>query len=257
MQRTVTEKIHIYVWPERILYLGPGTNTSLHRNHACVWLIAHEGTLKVTLEDGTVLQNEVVYVPSETAYSTEIDSGSIAALYWEPESVSFQRIAQHFESGARGFRCEYVSRGELGKLLNADTSRDEADALIREVFQLGKADAAQSAFVDDRITTALEFLRASPHEYDSIEALSERVHLSPSRFAHLFKEVVGVPVRRYVLWMKLRRALELAIAGDSLTTAALTAGFADGAHLSRSVRSLMGFAPEFLFRHRERLVVHH
>jgi len=80
--------------------------------------------------------------------------------------------------------------------------------------------------------------------------------LSASRFAHLFKQEVGVPVRRYVLWQKMRRALDLAMAGESLTSAALTAGFADSAHLSRTVRSIQGVAPEFLFRHRERLVVH-
>ena len=73
----------------------------------------------------------------------------------------------------------------------------------------------------------------------------------------MFKHEVGVPVRRYVLWMKMRRALDLAIGGNSLTTAALSAGFADSAHLSRTVRAMMGIAPEFLFRHRERLVVHH
>ena len=109
---------------------------------------------------------------------------------------------------------------------------------------------------DARIADALSFLRESPDAYDSIESLAERVHLSPSRFAHLFKEQIGVPVRRYVLWQKMRRALNLAMAGDSLTTAALTAGFADSAHLSRTVRALIGVAPEFLFRQRDRLIVH-
>jgi AraC-like DNA-binding protein len=113
-----------------------------------------------------------------------------------------------------------------------------------------------AAPVDSRVETALSFLRESPQHYGSIEALAEKVHLSPSRFAHVFKATVGVPVRRYVLWMKMRRALDLAIAGDSLTTAALSAGFADSAHLSRTVRAMMGIAPEYLFRHRERLVIH-
>ena len=112
------------------------------------------------------------------------------------------------------------------------------------------------SYADARVTTALTFLRESPQHYGSLEALAEMVHLSPSRFAHVFKSAVGVPVRRYVLWMKLRRALDLAIAGNSLTTAALSAGFADSAHLSRTVRAMMGVAPEFLFRHRERLVIH-
>jgi AraC family transcriptional regulator len=256
MTSSAAEKIDIYLWPERALYLGPGMSTSRHRNHAGVWLLAHEGSLKVTLDDGRVLQDEVVYIPSETAYLTEVRAASMAALFWEPESASFKRVSQYFENVPRAFRYKHTDCSRQARLLSAETSRDEADTFIRDIFQLGREDVVLPTFTDERVTTALAFLRDSPQEYHSLDALAARVHLSPSRFAHLFKEVVGVPVRRYVLWMKLRRALELAMTGDSLTTAALTAGFADGAHLSRSTRSLLGFAPEFLFRHRERLVIH-
>jgi AraC-like DNA-binding protein len=250
-------KIHIYVWPERFLYLGPSARTSLHRNHAATWLIAREGTLRVTLGSGAVLENEVIYLPPETEYATELASSSIAALYWEPESASFHRTLEHFENVPHGFACPMGNRSEFFRLYDFDTTREEADQLLATIFGFAHRDDGQAAFVDARINSALAFLRDSPQDYDSIEALSERVHLSPSRFAHLFKKVVGVPVRRYVLWLKMRRALDLAIGGNSLTTAALSAGFADSAHLSRSVRAIMGIAPEFLFRQRERLVIHH
>ena len=132
----------------------------------------------------------------------------------------------------------------------------DAEQLMAGIFGLEQSGMSVAAPVDSRVNAALSFLRESPQLYGSLEALAEKVHLSPSRFAHVFKAVVGVPVRRYVLWMKMRRALDLAIAGDSLTTAALSSGFSDSAHLSRTVRAMMGIAPEYLFRHRERLVIH-
>ncbi len=254
---SIEAKIHIYAWPERFLYLGPGTKTSPHRNHAATWLIAREGKLRVTLGSGEVLENQVIYLPSEVEYATDLASSSIAALYWEPESRSFQRALEQFENVPRAFACNRAGRGELITLYEFDTTREEADELLARIFGFAQLKDSQPAYVDARINSALAFLRDSPHAYESIEALSARVHLSPSRFAHLFKKVVGVPVRRYVLWLKMRRALDLAIAGDSLTTAALSAGFADSAHLSRSVRAMMGIAPEFLFRQRERLIIHH
>ncbi len=251
-------KIHIYAWPERFLYLGPSTSTTPHRNHAATWLVAHEGTLRVSLSSGTVLENEVIYVPSETEFATDQAASLIAALYWEPESDSFQRAATQFDvSTARAFKCQYTNLGELENLYASDTSLAEADTMLAGIFGLDSLGGARTTFTDKRIEDALNFLRNAPHAYDSIETLAARAHLSPSRFAHLFKEQVGVPVRRYVLWQKMRRALDLAMAGDSLTTAALSAGFADSAHLSRTVRAIMGVAPEFLFRHRDRLVVHH
>jgi AraC family transcriptional regulator len=249
-------RIHIYVWPERFLYLGSSTRTSLHRNHAATWLVAREGKLRVTLESGEVLYDQVIYLPSETGYATDLAASSIAALYWEPESASFQRALEKIENVPHAFTCAQPYRSELLKLHEVETTCEEADELIAAIFGFARLHDSQPSFVDARINAALAFLRDSPQDYDSIEALSARVHLSPSRFAHLFKKVVGVPVRRYVLWLKTRRALDFAIAGDSLTTAALSAGFADSAHLSRSVRAMMGIAPEFLFRQRERLVIH-
>lgn len=257
MMSSPGSRIHIYVWPERFLYLGPSTRTSAHRNHAATWLVAREGSLRVTLASGESLENEAIYLPPETEYATDLASSSIAALYWEPESTNFQRALEHFDNIPRAFACSQLDRGSFDKLHEFETTREEADQLLAGMFGFASMHGNGAPFVDARINTALAFLRDSPQDYDSIEALSARVHLSPSRFAHLFKKVVGIPVRRYVLWLKLRRALDLAIAGDSLTTAALSAGFADSAHLSRSVRAMMGIAPEFLFRQRERLVIHH
>ncbi len=257
MPQSIGPKIHIYAWPERFLYLGPSTSTTPHRNHAATWLMAHDGKLKVTLASGVILENEVVYVPSETEFATEESGAMIAALYWEPESTSFHRAATQFDvTTPRAFVCQYTKAHELAKLYDPAVTLVDADALLARVFGLSTIEGATAAASDSRIVESLGFLRASPESYESIEQLAERAHLSPSRFAHLFKEQVGVPVRRYVLWQKMRRALDLAMAGDSLTTAALSAGFADSAHLSRTVRAIMGVAPEFLFRHRQRLVVH-
>jgi AraC-like DNA-binding protein len=252
--------LHLYVWNERFLYVGPSKATSLHRNHAAVWLNAPEGRMRVTLADGTLLEDAVIYLPSNTEYAAEEVATSIAALYWEPESISFHRVAERFDNVPRAFHCPDASMDAWQRLQNPLTSLADAEPLMAGIFGLSPTDLAAvsplDSGADGRVTAALTFLRESPQLYGSLEALAEKVHLSPSRFAHIFKRVVGVPVRRYVLWMKMRRALDLAIAGDSLTTAALSAGFADSAHLSRTVRAMMGIAPEYLFRHRERLVIH-
>ena len=94
----VDEKIHIYAWAERFLYLGPSTKTSSHRNHAATWLVAREGKLRVTLASGGVLENQAIFLPSETEYATDLASSNIAALFWEPESTSFQRALAHIEN---------------------------------------------------------------------------------------------------------------------------------------------------------------
>ncbi|MGV7852710.1 helix-turn-helix domain-containing protein, partial [Mycobacterium kansasii] len=60
--------------------------------------------------------------------------------------------------------------------------------------------------------------------------LAARVGSSAGRLTHLFTAQTGLPMRRYVLWLRLITALRAVAAGNDLTAAAHSAGFADSAH---------------------------
>lgn len=58
--------------------------------------------------------------------------------------------------------------------------------------------------------------------------------LSPGRFAHVFKQQVGLPLRRHMLWRKLTRAM-LAIGKErTIAAAAHASDFAAAAHVTRT-----------------------
>jgi AraC-like DNA-binding protein len=94
-----------------------------------------------------------------------------------------------------------------------------------------------------RIATIVEHINASPLADHNHVTLAQRANLSPSRFAHLFREHTGMPVRNYLLWRRLLYALGRLQQGHSITTTAYEAGFADGAHMSRSFRRVFGSSP--------------
>ena len=94
----------------------------------------------------------------------------------------------------------------------------------------------------------LAAIRESDDLRISLEAAAERVHLSPGRFAHLFKEEVGLPFRRYMLWRKVTRAM-LAIGKERTIAAAAHEGdFADAAHLTRTFCQIFGIPPSVMLR---------
>ncbi|MGR4890943.1 helix-turn-helix transcriptional regulator [Sphingopyxis sp. LARHCG72] len=64
--------------------------------------------------------------------------------------------------------------------------------------------------------------------------------LSVGRLRHLFAAEFGTPFRRYVLWRRLRAAIMALQAGEGLTGAAHDAGFADAAHLARTIKRMFG-----------------
>ena len=93
---------------------------------------------------------------------------------------------------------------------------------------------------DARVQRALDQVDVLLSGKVSAAAVAEAAHLSLSQLERLFSAQLGLPVRRLVLWRRLRLAIRFILLGSTLTDAAHGAGFADAAHFSRTMRSLFG-----------------
>ncbi|MBX6386266.1 MAG: helix-turn-helix domain-containing protein [Microbispora sp.] len=93
---------------------------------------------------------------------------------------------------------------------------------------------------------ALRVLPELLHGPVRLTDLAAAAGISASRLGHLFAAELGLPFPPYLRWARLRRAVELAAGGASLTQAAHGAGFADSSHLTRVTREMFGLAPSRL-----------
>lgn len=59
---------------------------------------------------------------------------------------------------------------------------------------------------------------------------------------------MGVPIRPYILWLRLQRASYELMNGATATETAHIAGFSDAAHLTRTFRRMLGTTPKDLIR---------
>jgi AraC family transcriptional regulator len=128
-----------------------------------------------------------------------------------------------------------------------DEIADVAALVRRCVFGLRPGLAPRRRF-DPRVTTVLEAIRASDDLRMSLDNAADLACLSPTRFAHLFKEQVGLPFSRYMLWRKLTRAMVAVASERTIAAAAHAADFADAAHLTRTFYRMVGMAPSVLMR---------
>ncbi len=113
--------------------------------------------------------------------------------------------------------------------------------LVREISNTAAREPS-----DPRVLAAIEYVRERVDQTILMPEVAKAASLSPGRFRHLFVEETGMPLRTYVLWRRLLHVWTLLMQGETLSTAAHAAGFADSAHLSRTSRSMFGLAPSAL-----------
>jgi AraC family transcriptional regulator len=89
-----------------------------------------------------------------------------------------------------------------------------------------------------------DYILAHLDEPIEVAALAGLAGRSEFHFTRVFTQSVGVTPHRYVVHLRLRRALELMRDGRSgLAEIATCTGFADQSHLSRWVRRVHGVSP--------------
>nr|WP_316678954.1 arabinose operon transcriptional regulator AraC [uncultured Tolumonas sp.] len=103
---------------------------------------------------------------------------------------------------------------------------------------------ADHAPMDHRILEACQILSASLSAEFSIEELAERVFLSPSRLAHLFREQVGVSIVRWREDQRIIRA-KLLLQTTPLPVAVIgqQTGYDDQLYFSRVFKKRVGVSP--------------
>jgi AraC family transcriptional regulator len=233
----------LYVWPQRLLLLAPAYVSHQHRHHAAQIAFGLDGSVVFETPQTGLHRADLLLIPPDIPHAHPA-CGATAMLFLEPESVEWSHcpgcgsgglVQLPFDQRLRSFAC-LAAAGE------AAAAQELVDNLI------GKCVADRTGF-DPMVSQACEYIGQRLHSPITLAELAKAVHRSPSRLAHRFREATGVPVRRFVLWRRLRAAAESAMRGSNLTEAAHAAGFADSAHLSRTFRSMFGIAPSFLFKH--------
>ena len=236
-------------WDGGSIWIGRTTGVNdVHAHHAVQIAFALEGSFRFQSPvDGVWLDCAGAVISSNHPHAFDGRNGAtLAHLFVEPQSLPGRVLLQRY-SAPNGI---YLLKGALlekaAQHLAARYRESRAPAALvaagQEVIRMLTDGVGVPEPADPRILRALEYLRANLGGSVSLERVAAEVHLSPSRFRHLFVKEMGLALRPYVLWLRVNRAVEAFVAGESLTSAAYLAGFADSAHLSRSFRRMYGMA---------------
>jgi len=119
-----------------------------------------------------------------------------------------------------------------------------------EAFRFELLNESRPRRMHPRVRRVLLYLRRQDLDRPatSLARLAQVADLSPSRLMHIFTESLGIPLRPYLLWLRVQRAAGALAAGHTITEAAHLADFADAPHLTRTFRRMFGVTPCELIR---------
>jgi AraC-like DNA-binding protein len=169
-----------------------------------------------------------------------------AVLFVEPETRQGRALTERYlRDGIAHIPPEILAevRAPLFAAWREERTVAAVQRAAQRVIHALTGGVEPSVVSDERILRAMAHIRAHVHAPLTLDAVADVACLSPSRFRHLFVEQTGMGLRPYILWRRFLHVWELLMAGETLSSAAHAAGFADAAHLTRTSRTMFGFPP--------------
>ena len=227
------------------------------------WLLLHtlSGQARVVLPGRAISVRSgetVLYrpgAPQEFGSDSEAEPWELVWMHFEPlhhwlELVSWPEVSPGVLSMSA---TEPFLRERVGRLL-LEADRLSASGLPRATrLALNVLEAAflwwdihnrAHSALDARVVEAIELVSRDPRRRISVDELARAVHLSPSRFAHLFKQETGVTPRRFAEQRRIERAKQLLeLTSLPVNAIARDTGFASPFYFATRFRTLTGTTP--------------
>jgi AraC-like DNA-binding protein len=240
----------LHFWHEGILFVGRSIANKPHRHFTASLIFALRGSFRGRFGGSPWRSMRGVLVAPNLDQQLDARGCDLVICQIDPETNAYARL-----SGTLARRGPvWALPSELVAQLCAGTEETLARSGFRVSelwdFIIGHVNGhgREPLRLDARVARVLEMLKADLCARTTVGSLAAAVRLSPSRLVHLFNAQMGMSLRRYVLWLRMRQVVFSLALGRTLTDASHEAGFADSAHLCRTFRSMFGLSLSSLFR---------
>ena len=229
-----------WVWPAAMIVWGPGFTSARHSHHCVQLVMVMHGTLRIRSGPGAAWKiSGAALVRPDADHEVDARGKTLLIGFIDPESELGMALAEGIKGDISRLRGTEVKHWRL--TLGSKLTQERVERWVRKDLLNGR----RVVNIHPRVRRVLKYLRENLGKGGdlSLKTLADVSGLSPSRLMHVFTASVGVPIRPYILWLRLQRASYELMHGVSVTETAHIAGFSDAAHLARTFRRMLGTTP--------------
>ena len=223
-------------------YIGENIETARHAHHALEFIFGIDHPFDLISDESKLKEIYGVVIDPNCPHQFIGGDAQYLFIYLEPELLQINQIKNHYDLSAQ----KIVQLKSLSSFPHAEKVIDFS--FFSDVLGITITHTAITE-IDSRIKSVLEWIKNNLEQGQiSSDVLAKSVFLSSSRFSHLFKEQIGIPLRRYILWCRIQEALRELLKGHNFTKSAHAAGFSDSAHFSRTFSEMFGVSPSSVLK---------
>ena len=243
----------LYRWDDLVLSFSPlGKQLNAHYHGAAELIVGYRGVVRCNLHPSTSISGRSILIPAGTTHKNEYEDQLSVTMYFDSDSQFFRHLSNEMLSNAGVFfplKNEAECQEEVRWIYQNEPTLDVCRERLNKTFI--RKHRSTDHNIDSRIQIVLDELRKDPANKQPVNWFSEKIGLSEDRLHHLFTEVMGLPIHRYRIWLRLKRATQCYFSGFDLTYAAHEAGFSDAAHFSRTFKNMYGASPKAILSFRK------
>lgn len=208
-------------------FRGSSADNSAHAHATLQLAVSDSEPVKLEQPDGSIVVGHTVLVRPGVLHRLH-PIALVTLLFLEPQTAAARRLLD---------RAGVADVAVIDRPMGLIDSDMPLGATLAAVEFSGDTDDA-----DPRVERALAFL-SSARGPRPVSRAAAHVGISPARLRALAQAHLDTPLTAWLAWRRLERAGQALAAGASIAEAAVDAGFADQAHLSRATRQVFGITP--------------
>ena len=225
----------LYEANNHILLYTQSLQPAQHRHMAAHIIISVDGSMKVQCAGAEYLCHGI-FLPSGTSHAVDTRGNPVLVFLYDCTTDVAKQIREIACIPEEA--CKEIARRYADMERDADNYPGFEQAVLS---RLGISGAAAEVR-DERIRSAMELIRAKATEKVTCQEVAAAVHLSQSRFSHLFRAEVGMTFAAYLIYQRIMYVYFRMLRGASITEAALEAGFSSSAHFADVNRRVFGIS---------------
>ena len=239
-------RARIRLMGDATVFACPGMENTTVRHAITVICATGEKPLCINC-DGEMITGQVLLIQPMARKTVHAIDLPLALVDMEPSHPQYRRLivpdgpgVQALDPGACSDFLNMARAFEVGSLQGR-----ELDASARAAIDAiaGQFPAPES--ISPFVRKLMHMLDEDPGA--ELDQLAEQLDVSPHHASRLFCQGIGVPLRRYVLSVKIRAACSFMGSGLPLTQVAQAAGFVDSAHFAKVWLQCYGASPSQFF----------